>query len=92
MIKFKEFPEERRALYCPDGRLFGVLNYNEHLYVRNQIIKKELEGYYFLINNKKYMIDVNGIVQNAPKGFFDTSYNLVRKCMDIRFKKGKTKK
>jgi len=87
MIKFKEFPEERRALYRPDDSLFGIVNYNEYLYARNQIIKNGISGYYFLINNRKYVMDENGIIKNPPKGFFDTSYNLTLKCIDIRHKK-----
>ena len=59
-------------LYAPNGRHITVIDTCvEFAWVRLQIAKKRLSGYYINFDGQQYPIEPTGRINNWPKGLFD---------------------
>jgi hypothetical protein len=71
-IFIKRIPAERADLYSNTDELIGtVYNEYEFNFVRIQIARKKLIGYYVMWKGQKIPIESNGKVTYWPKGFHD---------------------
>jgi len=79
-LDWSKFEDDKPIdLYAPDGRHITVIDTCvEFAWVRLQIAKKHLSGYYICFEGKNYPIEPTGRINNWPKGLFDKyTYYLV---------------
>lgn len=66
------------TLFDPSGKPVGVARNDDAIAsVRVQIKHKQLEGYYWMFNDEKIMIDKDGNLDKYPDGFFSTFGDLM---------------
>lgn len=74
--------ENKVTVYKPDGKELittdNVLIFND---IRLQIKQKELNGYYIIFEDKKYEININGMIPSWPNGLFDTETHQLTKLI-----------
>lgn len=70
------------TLFDPSGKPVGVARNDDAIAsVRVQIKHKQLEGYYWMFNGEKIMIDKNGNLDKYPDGFFSTFGDLMKELV-----------
>ena len=79
--------------YKNDGTYLGQIN-NEHELnrLRVDLVKHNLtQECYFMWNDIKITIDENGNLRNWPKGFHDSSIEILAELLSLRINKLKNK-
>jgi len=70
------------TLFDPSGKPVGVARNDDAIAsVRVQIKHKQLEGYYWMFNDEKIMIDKDGNPDKYPDGFFSTFGDLMKELV-----------
>ena len=62
-------------LFDPQDNSLGFVNEYELGDVKIQIAKYKLSGYYVKFEERKLRIDIQGTLEDYPRGFFDTNFN-----------------
>ena len=72
MIKIVKHGPPEVPIFTPKGELIGVVtNEEEFVDIRAQIAEQELEGYYIIYKNEKFVIQKTGRITNYPNGLYD---------------------
>ena len=82
MVVINEIAEPISELFHPDGTKIGTITSN--LQVNDiciQIMKQKLEGYYFMFEGKKVVIENDGRIYNAPFGFYNKHSEQLRELL-----------
>lgn len=70
------------TLFDPSGKPVGVARNDDAIAsVQVQIKRKQLDGYYWMFNGEKIMIDKNGNMDKYPDGFFSTFGDLMKELV-----------
>ena len=96
MIIIKKINHNVAEHFDPNGNSLGFLNELEHLYLRAQIAKEKISGYYAIIPDEeyfkynkeqpKYNILSDGMLEDWEKGFYSQAFELVKELVTINRK------
>lgn len=84
MIKRNYIKPQTVEIFNPQGDSLGYFNEYEYNDFRLQIVINKATGYWLSYNGQVYEIDKYGMIDNHPKGLFDTLCELHSRIINIR--------
>lgn len=76
MIEVKKIEPCVAEHFDPNGNSLGFLNEYENIFLRTQVCKEKIAGYYLIFKGQRVDLLINGKLSDWPNGLYDDNFAL----------------